>query len=575
MNLTPEEKELLYGWDETPNIVGVESVPGKENVFQVFQRNGDKVTSYYSPIKFSAYVNDEEPSLHGLYDAEMIELSGDNFYNRRVQTTNKMTLSWLRKNANKVYIPPTTAQYFITTGTTMFKDMTFDSPLRCYLDIETLTSPGYEFPNSQRYEDKVIVVSMLFNHTYAPIILALNEDGKTPQLEHVYLYKTEKELLEALTQIIVAVDVDILVTHNGFRFDFPYLKDRYALHDLEWNIGRNGFAYDCRPSKIKFAERDEEYDNPIIYGRSCIDTYFLARKWDIVHRKMDNYQLKSIVKALGKADEDRTYIEGKDLSKVWRGEHSEFTREDLLNYALDDVKETQILDKTFGQRVFYETQMIPLPLQDVFRYGTGTKIDLMLVRQYFKANVSLPKPDDKRNFPGAYTGVGKFGLTLGRLIYMDVASLYPTMRKVLGIKPPKDILNVYETVCDLLTVVRFEYKTLMKKYKGVDDSLYEMYDAMQNTAKILINTSNFGYISWEHGLFNYYDGGEAITTNGKQVMNLMIESNTLYGAQVLKFDTDGMLVLAPDWVENEQDEIDYIKNWIEPYVNENFKPIKI
>lgn len=572
MNLTPEEQLLLYGKDTTPYLVGVESVPNRDNIYCLYFREGNKVHQVYQTIKLSAFVNNEEPTLRDLFEGtELTPLFGSNFYNTKIETENAGFLNWLRKNCNDSYIPPKSAQFFLYTGMTMFKGMMFNDPLRMYMDIETLTKEGYEFPNSAREEDAIIVVSIKFNHTFEPIILAL-DDGDTPDVPHVRKFTTEQGLLQGLVDVFQETNPDILINHNLLGFDLPYIRDRFSLHGMKFAIGRNGSEPRSYHTKIKLAEKEDEYENFLIYGRSCIDTLFLTKKWDIFHRKLTSYGLKDTIIALGKASASRTYIEGSDLSKVWRGQHDTYTREDLLNYALDDVIEAEILDQTFGQGIFYGTQFFPLPYQDVWRLGTGTKIDVLLVRPYIDNLYSLPKPDTKRPYGGAYTGAFQYGLVKGRLIYMDVASLYPTMRKMLHAKPKTDELNVYETMMDLLVRLRFEYKSAMKKAKGVSETEYEMYDAMQNEFKQTINTGSYGYLGWEMGLFNNFDAAEAITRNGRQTLNLMIEANDKFGGKVIKFDTDGMLVLAPDFVKTDEDEITYIKDYIEPYVNEHFKP---
>ena len=67
-------------------------------------------------------------------------------------------------DAPYLFIPDLAQQYLLSTGTTLFKGLEFGS-LRCLvLDIETLCADGYEFPNPERPEDRIISIALKDSH---------------------------------------------------------------------------------------------------------------------------------------------------------------------------------------------------------------------------------------------------------------------------------------------------------------------------------------------------------------------------------------------------------------------------
>lgn len=559
-----KDLSLLYGVGEEENIVATETIYGKENTVEVFKRENGEVTSEYRTYKPFIYLNEDDSVIDKFYDSTDIKpLMGGNLYNRIVHDDNYGFMKWIEKNADHSYSPFLQSQWMIQTGQTQFKGMDFDDPLRLYLDIEVLTKKGHDFPNSSREEDKVIVVSMLTNRGDKGI-LALGEDIG---LEHLSTYPTEKKLLIATIVAIRKIDPDIIVLHN-FDFDLNYLQDRCQLHGVKFQIGRDGSEPRSFTTSIKFAEKSTEYTNFQVYGRHILDTYFMAKQFDVVARELESYSLKYCADYLGKSPEGRTYIDGDRLASVWRGEDPDYSKKDLLNYALDDVKETRALDLEWGRNVFAQTSMCPLPMQDVFRYGTGNKIDLMFNREYYNCGWSFPRPEEHRKFSGGYAGTGVYGLVDQPLVYADVGSMYPTIGELLGIQPKSDELEVYPRLLKLLKDYRYKYKNLMLEHKKKGNKEQEKrYDALQAALKILLNTAAFGYVGSRWAAFNDYDEAERITTTGRKITKQMIQLLKENGSTPVRWDTDGCLTTVPEKFKNIDDGEKVFVNTVESQLN--------
>lgn len=548
-------KEILYGRGTTENIVAVEPMPSQKNIVRVFKRVNGTVEEEVHPYMPFVFVDRNDPNLNDFSEYRSRNLFGTNPLNLLVEDENWSLLRAISSKCRS-YLPFLQSQWMLRTGETLFKGMNFDDPLRLYVDIEVYTSPEYDFPNASRAEDKVIIISLLDNRGRKRV-MALNDDGLTPQMKNVTLYDTEQELLEAFCRGIRQLDPDILILHNGFGFDLPYLRDRMQYHGITFGIGRDGSEPYTFHTSIKFAEKNDQYENFQVYGRHVIDTYFLAKQFDVVARTLPSYSLKECAKFLGVASEDRVYIEGNEIASVWDGTHPKFNRQDLIHYALDDVYETRELDLAWGQSHFIQAHMIPLPLQDIMRYGTGNKIDLLFTRYYLEHMWSWPVPDPERKFQGGYANTFYHGLVNEPLVYCDVGSLYPTLRKLLGIQPKKDELRLFQKLMDLILEERNRLKKL--RNEGETEEIKKRAKAADSSIKLLSNTGSYGWLSWAFGAFNDYDEAERITTWGQKVVKRMNYEAEQLGSRIIRTDTDGSLMTVPQEFRGDEGELKFIK----------------
>lgn len=551
---------LLYGTGTTEGIVAVENVKGKENLVHVFRRVNDEVIATYEKFKPFIYINDKDPVINKLYEGTSTEsLMGSNFYNTMIEHENYGFIKWVKKESKSHYMPFLQSQWMIHSQETQFKGMDFDDPLALSCDIETYTKEGYEFPNSSREEDKITIIVMKTNRG-DEWALVLNDDALTPKLDRrVIRCKDEKTLLEKWVMMVRKIDPDIIYGHYFFGFDLPYIRDRAMLHGVPLQLGRDGSEITSFMTSIKFAEKSDEYENFSIYGRHILDTYFMAKQYDVVARKLDGYGLKYCVKHLNKASEDRVYIEGSDIAIIWRNGHSKYTREDLIKYAFDDVRESEILYNEWGGAMFELTKMLPLPLQDVYRYGTGNKINSLFQRYYYNMLWSYPQSSEREDYGGGYANTFHYGFFDEDTVYMDVSSLYPSLMEILEIQPTKDELRLFSTLIPLVKEYRYKIKANAKKYEGVDDKLHKKFKANDGAIKIFLN-GFYGWLAWAYGDFNYYEGAEQVTSWGRKIAKRMNYEAELLGAKVLRTDTDGSLIIVPtEFRGSEETELRFIK----------------
>jgi hypothetical protein len=137
---------------------------------------------------------------------------------------------------------------------------------------------------------------------------------------------------------------------------------------------------------MRFAERTVDFPALDIAGRHVIDTYLQVLAFDVFKRDLPDYTLKTAARYFGLASAQRTYIEGRDIARVWRE-----APERLMAYARDDVLETERLARHLSGSTFYLTQMLPMPYGQVARTGPAAKIEALFVREYLRHRQSLPQ----------------------------------------------------------------------------------------------------------------------------------------------------------------------------------------
>ena len=268
---------------------------------------------------------------------------------------------------------------------------------------------------------------------------------------------------------------------------------------------------------------------------------------------MPGYGLKAAARYFGFASPERTYVEYDEIADLWNN-----NPERLLNYALDDVRETEKIAAMLSGSNFHMTRMMPYTYAQTSRMGPAAKIEALLVRDYLKAKQSLPKPETGQQHSGGFTEVFLKGI-LGPIVYADVESLYPSIMLSYNICPKSDERKIFPEILSDMKELRFATKKKAKeeKEKG-NKALSDNYDAMQSSFKILINAM-YGYLGFSAGIFNDYDEADRVTTTGQEIARRMIKEFESRGCKVIEVDTDGILFVPPPHIQSQEDEISLVK----------------
>ncbi|NTU53619.1 MAG: DNA polymerase [Chlorobiaceae bacterium] len=551
--------ELLFGKDPEPNIIGAYQL--NDSQIRLFFRTVDCVFHRDDPF-YPFFFLSEGELLDGFTPSDkekywLIPLDGTNYYrylaifrswrNYRaaldfVNSTSSDgssagdNLSSSLLNSHHTYSKgDAITQYLLQTGKTLFKGMLFDDLYRLQLDIETWYRPDTDRSGGKWIgADPIIIVSLSDNRSWEHVI---HSKGRN-----------EKALLEELVSIIQQKNPDVIEGHNIFGFDLPYIQRRCELNGVRLAIGRDGQLPRFYPSSIRFAERSIDFQFCDIPGRHVIDTYFLVQNYDTSKRILPSYGLKAVAKFFGFASPNRTYVSYKDIASTW-----DHNPETLLAYALDDVRETREISSLLSGNNFSMTSMVPYGYAVTARLGPAAKIEAIMIREYLRKKVSIPRPSVGQQHSGGFTEVFIKGI-LGPVVYADVESLYPSIMLSFGVCPKTDSLKVFPSVLSNLKDLRFAAKKRSEEESlHGNRSLAYTFDAMQSAYKIIINAM-YGYLGFGSGIFNDFDEADRVTSKGQDIARSMIREFESRGARVIEVDTDGIFLVPPPGTVSEDDE---------------------
>ena len=545
----------LYGKSEEQGIIAVHPIAsgGSSSVAEVlvYSRSGEDggVSQKRERVYPFFFLTDQEYLRGFSVDRFKIkDLAGQNAY-RNLVIFNSWNAYWdairhIEKKAPDATIPPLyrlnnpVQQYLMQTGKTCFLGMAFDQIHRMQLDIEVVSEKG--FPAAHRPNDAIIIV-------------ALSDNRGWSQLLHT-LHQTEAELLHQLVQIIQEKDPDVIEGHNIFAFDFPYIQARCKRHRVPFTIGRDGSVPRSFPSSMRFAERSIDFPVLEIAGRHVIDTYFQVMTYDIFKRDLPGYGLKTVARYFGFAPEGRTYVDGDAITATWKTHP-----ERILDYALDDVIETERIARHLSGSTFYLTQMVPMDYGTTARTGPAAKIESLLVREYVRQSHSLPASQWGSQTLGGYTDVFFTGVA-GPIVYADVESLYPSVMLHYDVRPQQDTLKVFPALLRRLTDLRLRTKSKMNE--ATDKEIYSELDARQNSFKTLIN-SFYGNLGFSHALFNDFSEADRVAQIGQDILHSLIKAIQTKGGTVVEVDTDGVLFVPPASCSGEKAERAFVASLTE------------
>lgn len=521
---------VLYGKDMTEGIVSIEvDGPGQVRVFLRDLETG-RTTSILEPLTRWIVTTADHPLLRSVHATKQ-SLAGDlplatkvSFDSR--QSYMRAVSSLAARDPDAINLRSPLSQFLVASGKTFFKGMAFEDLRRLQLDIETL---GFD----PKEPDACIIMVALRQGDWEEVLI---------------LETDEADLLRRVAECIQARDPDVIEGHNIFNFDLPYLVERARRANVRLPLGRDG----SDPNVAAFTQRFRAgplslpFSTVHIYGRHVIDTYQQVQRWDTTGR-LPSYGLKNIIRALNVEREDREFVEGEQIAVLWsRGQRS---KEQLARYALDDVRDVDLLSRITLPTEFYQTQVLPMAFQSASTAGTGTKIDNLMIRAYLTEDHSLPKPENPRPFPGGYVELVDTGI-FGPVVKCDVESLYPSIMLERAILPRSDVMSVFPLLLEDLTRRRIDSKRMAATTRGESHALH---DGLQATFKILIN-SFYGYLGFQRGHFNDYDAAEAVTIEGQRIIKEVVTNLQEHGSKVIEVDTDGVFFSPPEGISTIEDE---------------------
>jgi DNA polymerase I len=530
---TTQLDRLLYGADATPWIVAAEPAgPNRMRIFQRTPAGGTETAEVpFEPWLLAARA---EPWAAIRPQPRIDGLAGDHALRYLVRFSSWPDYLDASRGASEsgesfFRFRSPVEQHLVSSGRTLFNGMTFDDVRRLQLDIETT---GFDAAHA---DVEVIIVAISMSNGHEEVLV---QDGD------------EADLLRRLSQRIIDLDPDTIEGHNLFNFDLPFLATRASRYDIPLNWGRDGSALRIAPNQARFkvGALTLPYTPAYIHGRHIIDTYQQIQRYDTAGR-LSSYGLKPAVEQLGLTRPDREFVPGEQIRELWTTD-----RDRLLRYALDDVRDVDILARLATPTEFYQTQILPRSFQNVATGGPGEKINDVMVRAYLMHGHSVPTARAARDYPGGHAELLATGV-FRPVVKCDVESLYPSIMLVEGVSSGADTLGTYLPMLSDLTRRRLEAKARSRTTTGAERA---MWDGLQGSFKVLIN-SFYGYLGYGGGLFNDFDAAERVTLSGQRLVRQVVDRLHEAGAIPIEVDTDGVYFVPPAEVRTGEDEEQFIE----------------
>jgi DNA polymerase elongation subunit (family B) len=380
----------------------------------------------------------------------------------------------------------------------------YESLSKLYLDIET---SGLD-PEC----DRVLMVGFL------------DEAGNQTILTN----QDEKQLLGDTLQFLRKNQPQLLIGHNLFKFDLPFLMQRWKYNQIS-----HPFRLDHKPriiSASSFQGKPIEFTPVRWSGTQIVDTFQQACIWDKSAAKLTSYNLKSCCLTLGLRKAKRLELSADEILAAWnQGDTGK-----IAEYLAYDLEDTLLLADYLLPIVYYQLAIVPdISLQDVAVASPALKAQK--IHEALMPGIK-PQPDRALEYQGALISCTHPGLHR-QIAKIDVSSLYPSIMLRFGICSQKDTQHRFLGVMQYMTSERLKLKQLAKS--GNIQAGHE-----QNALKILINGS-YGFLGTKGYSFNDYQAAALVTAYGRKILMLMENVVTTYGGTVIELDTDGIIFSHP------------------------------
>ena len=509
------DKTFIYGKDSTARVVSVET-RGRE--LHVFQQHTDGCVEH-TVREFRPWALGKR-EIHS--DWQRLDGSLPLAYRRHYSSWRDLIRD-RGENRDLFVVWDQKENQLIDQGITYYKGMRLEELSVLSFDIETV---GLEI--SRR--SKVLLISNTFR---------AHDGTVTRKLFALDDYADEGHMLDAWCVWVRSVNPSLVIGHNIYSYDLPYLMQCAANNKRVLDLGRDEspLTADERESKFRRdATQFYTYNRPRCFGRELIDTFFLAIKYDVA-RRYESYRLKQIIKQEGLERPDRQHYDAGQIAKQWTNP-DEWAK--IKAYAEHDADDALTLFDLMAPSYFYLCQAIPQTFEQMICRASGAQLNSFLLRSYLQLGHSVPEASEAVEYEGAIS-LGHPGV-YGQCFKVDVASLYPSiMLEHRVCDDSKDPRGHFLTMVDHFTAERLANK------KRAKDSGDRYYTDLEQSQKIVINSA-YGMLGTPGLQFNSPAKAAFITRTGRDILTRAMEwaTNLGLGISIVNADTDSIMITCPN-----------------------------
>ena len=264
----------------------------------------------------------------------------------------------------------------------------------------------------------------VYNRGNRKIVYASDDDG-------------ERQMIIDFFNYIDEIKPTIIGGYNSAFFDWEWIVRRSEILGLDIKqISKTlnpTSSLKRRDSILKLGAEMEDYTSTQMWGYNVIDVAHAVRRAQTINSDIKSWGLKYITEFVGASLDNRVYVAGDKISKIYE-ENKEYyfnpsngkyklcedeglhdllsrfpntyekvTGEQIIEkYLSHDVEETLVVDEQFNQASFLLSTMVPTTYERVSTMGTATLWKTLMLAWSYKYGLAIPSKDEKRPFVGVY-----------------------------------------------------------------------------------------------------------------------------------------------------------------------------
>ncbi len=439
------------------------------------------------------------------------------------------------------------------------------------VDIET-------YGNEINFDKNPIIMISFYGENINKVITWFKEDNpesdyKKPNF--VEIVNNEGELLKRFEGILEDYKPDLIVGYSSDNFDFPYIKRRAAINNIELKIGLDNSNLIIKRGVITTAR---------IKGIIHIDLLRVIRNFIARNLKTNRYDLNSVSKEI--LNEEKDNVELNELSKTW----DNLNRMNKFYYY--NLKDSELAYKLIEKILPMLLELVKItesPLYDISRMSYSQIVEGYLIRRSSEFNEIIPnKPGReesvtraRQSYEGAFVFEPEPGI-YDKIIVFDFKSLYPTIISSHNISPDtlncdccKDDVNArvpglnywfcikrkgfIPKVIEELIRRRATVKSIIRKLKA-EGKESPILKARQEILKKIAN-SMYGYMGFPRARWYCIECAESVTAYGRYYIQKVIRKAEERGFKIIYADTDSIFInLRERTMEDAFDFVDKINS---------------
>lgn len=371
----------------------------------------------------------------------------------------------------------------------------------------------------------------------------LHGPAKADDPSFLSAHASEKDLMIAFQNRLMAIDPDIVTGWNVIDFDLSVLQKIAAKHHIPFSLGRTKGQSQYKKSKYFGGSRVS------IQGRQVLDALMLARHTLF---NFDDLRLGTVAKALLGRGKTLLVEEWEDAASAI---HEAYVndRKAFADYVLEDSRLVKdILDKqSLLELTIARSKLTSLSLERA--WGSIAAFEALYIAELHRRNIAAPTLGVDMKIETMGTGglvlSPKVGLHEHVLIF-DFKSLYPSIMRTFNIDPLTYVqghLLSSEKVIEAPNGAKFSREpgilpAMLETFTERREEAKKQADALRSyTYKIIMN-SFYGVLATDSCRFADMEMADAITGFGQMLLAQMRDYFESLGHEVLYGDTDSLFV---------------------------------